>query len=142
MTTRVAIVASILCVWVGVALAQQPQNAPQQPGLRWTEDQITKVAHHVRAGRKLIPKSWPNGARVAVCISFDPDNFSIQLNRGDSNPVGISVGVGLPTKLRFQNSRWCWSGSPCIQPRCQWAKSANWIGSSGRGDGSPRRKAE
>jgi peptidoglycan/xylan/chitin deacetylase (PgdA/CDA1 family) len=106
MTTRVVIVASLLCVWVGIAVAQQPQNAPQQPGLRWTEDQITKVAHHVRAGRKLIPKSWPNGARVAVCISFDPDNFSIQLNRGDSNPVGISVGeyapfTGIPRVMKL-----------------------------------------
>jgi peptidoglycan/xylan/chitin deacetylase (PgdA/CDA1 family) len=31
-----------------------------------------------------------------VCLSFDPDNFSIQLNRGDNNVVGISAGEYAP----------------------------------------------
>jgi hypothetical protein len=30
----------------------------------------------VRAGRKLTPASWPGGARVAVCLSFDVDDES------------------------------------------------------------------
>jgi peptidoglycan/xylan/chitin deacetylase (PgdA/CDA1 family) len=60
----------------------------------------------VRAGRTLTPKVWPNGARVAVCLSFDPDDFSIQLNRGDTNVVGVSLGeyaplTGIPRLLKL-----------------------------------------
>jgi peptidoglycan/xylan/chitin deacetylase (PgdA/CDA1 family) len=106
MATRVVIVASLLCVWVALGVAQQPQAGPQQPGLQWTEEKIKEVGHHVRAGRKLTPRTWPNGARVAVCLSFDPDNFSIPLNRGDNNPVGVSAGeyaplTGIPRLIRM-----------------------------------------
>ena len=85
--------------------AQQPPPGPQ-PGLTWSADELTKVAHHVRAGRKLTPKSWPNGARVAVCLSFDPDNQSIALNRGSNAPVTMSEGeygalTGIPRIIRF-----------------------------------------
>jgi peptidoglycan/xylan/chitin deacetylase (PgdA/CDA1 family) len=60
----------------------------------------------VRAGRKLTPKAWPNGARVAVCLSFDPDNMSIALNRGNNAPLTMSEGeygalTGVPRILRF-----------------------------------------
>jgi peptidoglycan/xylan/chitin deacetylase (PgdA/CDA1 family) len=98
---------ALLCLWVALPVAQQQQGPPPaQPGLKWTEDQIKKTTHHVRAGRKLTPKSWPNGARVAVCLSFDPDNFTIQLNAGNSNPVGVSTGeyaplVGIPRLIKM-----------------------------------------
>ena len=105
MSHRALVFGCLLSLGVAPLHAQQPPAAPQ-PGLAWTEDQLKKVAHHVRAGRKLTPKSWPNGARVAVCLSFDPDNFSIQLNRGDRNPVGISLGeygalTGMPRLLKL-----------------------------------------
>jgi peptidoglycan/xylan/chitin deacetylase (PgdA/CDA1 family) len=44
----------------------------------------------VRAGRKLTPRSWPNGAKVAVCLSFDIDNESPTLARGITLPVPLS----------------------------------------------------
>jgi peptidoglycan/xylan/chitin deacetylase (PgdA/CDA1 family) len=95
-----------LCV---VSLRAGAQTAPPpapQAGLTWTEEQLKKVAYHVRAGRKLTPKSWPNGARVAVCLSFDPDNMSIPLNRGNNAPLTMSEGeygalTGVPRILRF-----------------------------------------
>jgi peptidoglycan-N-acetylglucosamine deacetylase len=100
------IVVAALCV-VGLRAAAQtaPQPVPQA-GLTWTEEQLKKVAYHVRAGRKLTPKSWPNGARVAVCLSFDPDNMSIPLNRGNNAPLTMSEGeygalTGVPRILRF-----------------------------------------
>ena len=85
--------------------APLPPNTPQ-PGLAWSEDQLKEVAHHVRAGRTLTPKSWPNGARVAVCLSFDPDNLTIPLNAGINAPVTMSEGeygawTGVPRILRF-----------------------------------------
>lgn len=97
MPSRAMMLALILCLCGVVGVAQQRRDAPQeQPGLTWSEEQIKEVAHHVRAGRTLTPRSWPNGARVAVCLSFDPDNFTIRLNRGDTNPVGISRGEYAP----------------------------------------------
>src|SRR5262245_51800103 len=69
-----------------VAALSQERSTDTQPGLKWTEERLREVAHHVRAGRKLTPRTWPGGARVAVCLSFDPDNFSIPLNRGDNSP--------------------------------------------------------
>jgi peptidoglycan/xylan/chitin deacetylase (PgdA/CDA1 family) len=95
----------LLLVSSGLPSAQTP-SAQDQPGLKWTDEQIKKTAHHVRAGRKLTPKTWPNGARVAVCISIDPDNFSITLNAGNYNPVPISLGEygaleGVPRMLRL-----------------------------------------
>lgn len=103
------ILTAALCV-MSAALAEA-QTAPQPPtggqaGLNWTEDQLKKVAYHVRAGRKLTPKSWPNGARIAVCLSFDPDNLTIPLNRGNNAPLTMSEGEfgalsGIPRILRF-----------------------------------------
>src|ERR671922_2722418 len=94
------------CLAIAVPVAQAPGAGDQRPGLKWSEDQLKKTAHHVRAGRKLTPKTWPNGARVAVCISVDPDNFSIALNAGNNAPVPISLGEygaleGMPRMLKL-----------------------------------------
>jgi peptidoglycan-N-acetylglucosamine deacetylase len=102
---RFLIGGAIVALLLTSTRAQQPPAGPQ-PGLRWTDDQLLKVAHHVRAGRKLTPKSWPNGARVAVCLSFDPDNQTISLNRGNNAPVTMSDGeygalTGVPRILKF-----------------------------------------
>jgi peptidoglycan/xylan/chitin deacetylase (PgdA/CDA1 family) len=106
---RACLTGGILSVAVLGAAAQSttPQLPPApQPGLAWTVDQITKAAHHVRAGRRLTPKSWPNNARVAVCLSFDPDNQTIPLNAGINAPLTMSEGEygalsGVPRILRF-----------------------------------------
>lgn len=100
----------IIIGWLGVwaATASLSAQAPPvlQPGLKWTEAELKKVASRVRAGRNLTPKSWPGGARVAVCLSFDPDNFTIPLNRGTATPVAVATGEfgalsGLPRILRL-----------------------------------------
>ena len=82
--------------------AQQPQTA-QRP---WTltESQIREMVQHVRAGRDLTPKSWPNGARVAVGLSFDLDNETGTLRDGSASPALLSQGeygsrAGLPRVL-------------------------------------------
>ena len=87
MRTGVVIGALLIALSAGQLAAQQPAGSQAQPGLKWSDEQIRKTADHVRAGRKLTPKTWPNGARVAVCLSVDPDNFSIALNAGNTNPV-------------------------------------------------------
>ena len=43
-----------------------------------------------RVGRRLTPKSWPNGAKVAVNIGCDVDNMGI--GRGGGPVAGLTVG--------------------------------------------------
>jgi peptidoglycan/xylan/chitin deacetylase (PgdA/CDA1 family) len=63
-----------------------------------TEEQIKQAVGGARKGRKLTPKSWPDGARVAVCLSFDVDNELLQ--RANPLPVPLSVGeYGATTSL-------------------------------------------
>jgi peptidoglycan/xylan/chitin deacetylase (PgdA/CDA1 family) len=63
-----------------------------------TEEQIRQTVNRVRAGRKLTPKAWPNGARVAVSLTFDIDNEL--LARGNPLPVPLSQGeYGATTAL-------------------------------------------
>jgi peptidoglycan-N-acetylglucosamine deacetylase len=88
------------------ALAQQRGGQPRQAippiGLDSTEDEIRRTVNAVRAGRKLTPKAWPNGARVAVGLSFDIDNEL--LFRNSPLPIPLSQGeygatTGLPRIL-------------------------------------------
>src|SRR5262245_58405746 len=63
-----------------------------------TEEQIRQAVGTARMGRKLTPRTWPNGARVAVCLSFDVDNALLQ--RANPLPVPLSVGeYGATTSL-------------------------------------------
>lgn len=67
------------------------QQTIQQPGTQWSEEQLRNAVAPVRVGRKLTPKSWPGGARVAVCLSFDVDNESYLLARGETSPTTLSA---------------------------------------------------
>jgi peptidoglycan-N-acetylglucosamine deacetylase len=63
-----------------------------------TQKQIKQSMSEARLGRKPTPKTWPNGARVAVCFSFDVDNELLQ--RENPLPVPLSVGeYGATTSL-------------------------------------------
>lgn len=72
-----------------VALAQQ--QASTQPGTKWTEEQLRQAVELARVGRKLTPKSWPNNARVAVCLSFDTDSEAPLLRDGVTSPTTLSA---------------------------------------------------
>src|SRR4029079_13912996 len=59
-----------------------------------------------RVGRKLTPKSWPNGTRVAVCLSFDTDSEAPLLRDGTTSPTTLSASdfgaqAGVPRILRM-----------------------------------------
>lgn len=58
----------------------------------WPEDHWRGAVDHVRAGRSLKPDEWPNGARVAVALSFDSDHESIPLIQGHTSPGQLSQG--------------------------------------------------
>jgi len=92
-----------LCV---ISAAAQQQGLPAQPGTRWTDEQLRAAVAPARVGQKLTPKSWPGGARVAVCLSFDVDNESYLLARGETSPTTLSAAdfgaeTGLPRILQL-----------------------------------------
>src|SRR5215831_11674564 len=63
-------------------------------------------------------------------------------SRGRGRSVGRSRTNGAPVKHSLQYAR-CFSiADPCMTDRCQTAKSAYWIGNTGKGDGIPWQKAE
>jgi peptidoglycan-N-acetylglucosamine deacetylase len=84
---------------------QQPAAAADPlPGTKLSIEQLKAQFQHVHAGRRLRPKSWPNGAKVAVALSFDLDNASPALARGNLTLWTLSAGEyggidGLPRVL-------------------------------------------
>ena len=74
----------LLCMTAGlVGLAQT-----DQPGIRLSLDEIEAIANRVRAGRSLQPAAWPDGARVAVLLSYDVDNDTISIARNRNPSIG------------------------------------------------------
>jgi peptidoglycan/xylan/chitin deacetylase (PgdA/CDA1 family) len=87
------IAAMVVSVWAASAAGQQPSARPdRQPGRKMTEQQLRDASSHVRAGPSLNPKSWPNGARVAVALTFNVNNSANQLARGDTAVVAMTGG--------------------------------------------------
>ncbi len=81
------------------------EAADEQPW-QWREERWRAIVGKVRAGRSLKPDSWPDGARVAVALSFDSDHESLTLREGGSSPGELSCGqygarVGVPRILRL-----------------------------------------
>src|SRR5262245_23274160 len=77
MTTR-SITRGVLTLTAAICLVAAPdargqQQGPNQPGTKWTEEQLRQAVELARVGRRLTPKKWPNDSRVAVCLSFDTD---------------------------------------------------------------------
>lgn len=81
------------------------QEADRPPPWEWSEEEVRSAVNRVRAGRDLTPDSWPGGARVAVLLSFDVDNETVQgLREGEINVGSLSQGeygsrVALPRVL-------------------------------------------
>jgi len=103
--TRSAVFAAILAGSL-ISLSVLPQQVPPGSAPPWTltDDQIREIVGRVRAGRDLTPKAWPNGARVAVGLSFDLDNETGALRDSSTSPALFSQGeygsrAGLPRVL-------------------------------------------
>jgi peptidoglycan/xylan/chitin deacetylase (PgdA/CDA1 family) len=81
-----------------------PAQEPEIPSWKWTEDQWRGAVERVRAGKSLRPRVWPEGARVAVALSFDFDNETPSLRDNQTSPSLMSNGqygarAGLPRVL-------------------------------------------
>ena len=86
-------------------LAQAPPPIAM-PGLNLPLDQLRAQYRHYGVGKRLKPRQWPNGARVAVALSFDVDNATVPLSRGNLGSEDLSRGMygavdGLPRILRM-----------------------------------------
>ena len=64
----------------------------EKPIWEWSLEQIRTVTDRARAGRDLTPSSWPNGARVAVALSFDFDAETGWLRRNQHSPAAMARG--------------------------------------------------
>jgi peptidoglycan-N-acetylglucosamine deacetylase len=86
------------------AAAQEPRPDPL-PGTKLSVEQLKAQMFHVSAGRRL-KGPWPNGAKVAVGLSFDVDNATATLSTGNLDYEILSRGEygavdGLPRLLRI-----------------------------------------
>jgi len=73
---------------------------------RWPEERWRRAVNKVRAGRPLRPVTWPQGAQVAVALSFDVDQETLSLRDGKTSPALLAQGeygsrAGLPRILKF-----------------------------------------
>ena len=86
------------------AAAQEARPDPL-PGTKLSIDQLKAQMFHVSAGRRL-KGPWPNGAKIAVGLSFDVDNATATLSTGNLDYEILSRGEygavdGLPRILRI-----------------------------------------
>jgi peptidoglycan/xylan/chitin deacetylase (PgdA/CDA1 family) len=67
-------------------------DTPEMQPWEWPEQQWRAIVDHVRAGRSLAPKTWKDGARCAVALSFDSDHETIELRFGGKSFGRMSQG--------------------------------------------------
>jgi peptidoglycan/xylan/chitin deacetylase (PgdA/CDA1 family) len=94
-----------ILISVAAGLGQSPPPAAM-PGLQLSLGELKAQYEHLGVGKRLKPKSWPNGARVAVALSFDVDNATVPLSRGQLGSEDLSRGMygaidGLPRILKM-----------------------------------------
>jgi peptidoglycan/xylan/chitin deacetylase (PgdA/CDA1 family) len=99
---RSAVVMTVAIVLAGSSSTSTQQAGP--PPWTLTDTQLREIVGRVRAGQDLTPKSWPEGARVAVGLSFDLDNETGTLRDNGTSPALFSQGeygsrAGLPRVL-------------------------------------------
>lgn len=96
---------------VSIGSSASAQQAPDDEPWNWSEDRVRAVVDQVRAGRDMNPESWPGGARIAVLLSFDVDNETVQgLRTGDPTIGPLSQGqygarVALPRVLELLDEK-------------------------------------
>ena len=65
---------------------------PDGEAWEWPEETWRRIVERARAGRGMLPKTWPNGARCAVALSFDADHETTPLRDTDESPMRLSQG--------------------------------------------------
>jgi peptidoglycan/xylan/chitin deacetylase (PgdA/CDA1 family) len=93
-------------ILISLPTAAQSPPPSSMPGLHLSLPELKAQYTHFGAGRRLKPKQWPNGARVAVALSLDVDNATVPLSRGQLGSEDLSRGMygaldGLPRILQL-----------------------------------------
>jgi len=89
-----AFVSAIALVSATRLPAQQPtrnSQAATQPGTYWSDEKLLETVNAVAMGPRLLPKAWPEGARVAVLLTFDDDTQAPLLRDGTTEPTALSA---------------------------------------------------
>ena len=68
---------SLVFVAVGFASLSAAQTTEEDPSWAWPESRWRDAVEKVRSGRRLVPESWADGAKVAVALSFDFDATNV-----------------------------------------------------------------
>lgn len=88
-----SILGATACLTLGLTGFAAADHHGDAPLWSLTPEQIAETVNRVRAGDDLTPKSWPEGARVAVGLSFDVDTEPVWLGfLGQSSPSYMSRG--------------------------------------------------
>lgn len=86
------LISSVACLFLMTGIILLPQEKPEQKPWLLSPDQVKSAVSKVRAGKDLTPSTWPEGARVAVALSFDFDAETNALRDGDYSPGILSQG--------------------------------------------------
>ena len=109
-TGALLLVPVVLCLNAAACqIPDAPGQATPDPSepWNWSEEYVRSGVNRVRAGRNLNPESWPGAAQVAVLLSFDVDNETVQGLRTGGFSIGpLSQGeygarVALPRVVRL-----------------------------------------
>ena len=79
------------------------QISDMQPW-QWPDSHWQGLVDRVRAGRRLRPTKWKNGARLAVALAFDSDHETSELRDGGKSIGRLAWGqygnrIGIPRIL-------------------------------------------
>ncbi len=79
------------------------QISDMQPW-QWPDSHWQGLVDRVRAGKRLRPRAWKNGARLAVALAFDSDHETSELREGGKSIGRLAWGqygnrVGIPRIL-------------------------------------------
>jgi len=90
-SARLTVVLTAALSFTQLQDSRAQQQGPNQPGTKFTDEQLRQSVELARVGRKLTPKRWPNDSRVAVCLSFDTDSEAPLLRDGNTSPTSLSA---------------------------------------------------
>ncbi|HIF74859.1 MAG TPA: polysaccharide deacetylase [Porticoccaceae bacterium] len=99
---------TVFSCFIPTTLVHAQTVDPNEPW-NWPDEYVFEQVNQVRAGRDLTPESWPGSARVAVLLSYDVDNETVQgLRTGEINIGPLSQGqygarVALPRIVNLMN---------------------------------------
>ena len=86
-----ALVSALFFLCASGLIFSGQETQPPKPWLL-PQDRIQSIVSAVRAGKDLTPTSWPEGAKVAVALSFDFDAETNSLRDAQYSPGGLSQG--------------------------------------------------